>query len=152
MQTMVQYKFFYSVSKETSQKPSKVAAAKNVSPSVHVIDTTCFDECFLNVLFDNWSSFFYLGFFSRTFTIHRTARERGRYLSNFSLPLPLASRTLRHQLRDCCRELTSAHSQQPDSDQELLFSKGDSFSRHIVPFIETSVLFERSPYSALSLQ
>ena len=123
IQTMVQYKFFYSVSKETSQKPSKVAAAKNVSPSVYVIDTTCFDECFLNVLFDNWSSFFYLGFLSRTFTIHRTARERGRYLSNFSLPLPLA-----------------------------LFSKGDSFSRHIVPFIETSVLFERSPYSALSLQ
>ena len=38
---------------------------------------------------------FYLGFLSQTFTIHRTAGERGCYLFNFSLPLSLASRTLR---------------------------------------------------------
>ena len=40
--------------------------------------------------------FFYLGFLSRTFTIHRTAGEGGGYLFNSSLPLPPASRTLRH--------------------------------------------------------
>ena len=43
---------FNSVSKETSHKPSKAAAEKNVSPGcvcvcVCVIRTTCFDECFL---------------------------------------------------------------------------------------------------------
>ena len=41
-------------------------------------------------------SFFYLGFLSRTFTIHGTAGEGGGYLFNSSLPLPPASRTLRH--------------------------------------------------------
>ena len=40
---------------------------------------------------DNSSSFFfffYLGFLSRTFTIHGTAVEGGGYLFNSSLPLP----------------------------------------------------------------
>ena len=43
-------------------------------------------------------SFFSIWFFflSRTFTIHRTAGEEGRYLFNSSLPLPTASQTLRH--------------------------------------------------------
>ena len=40
--------------------------------------------------------FFYLGFLSRTFTIHETAGEGGGYLFISSLPLPPASRTLRH--------------------------------------------------------
>ena len=40
--------------------------------------------------------FFYLGFFSRTFTIHRTVAEGGSYLFNSSLPFPLASQALRH--------------------------------------------------------
>ena len=40
--------------------------------------------------------FFYLGFLLHTFTIHRTAGERGGYLFNSSLPLPSASQTLRH--------------------------------------------------------
>ena len=40
--------------------------------------------------------FFYLGFLSRTFTIHRTVGERGGYLFNSSLPVPPASQTLRH--------------------------------------------------------
>ena len=40
--------------------------------------------------------FFYLGFLSRTFTIHGTAGEGGGYLFNSSLPLPPASQTLRH--------------------------------------------------------
>ena len=38
--------------------------------------------------------FFYLGFLSQIFTIHRTAREGGSYLFIFFLPLPLASQTL----------------------------------------------------------
>ena len=40
--------------------------------------------------------FFYLGFLSRTFTIHGTAGKGGGYLFNSSLPLPPASQTLRH--------------------------------------------------------
>ena len=38
--------------------------------------------------------FFHLGFLSRTFTNHRTAREGGGYFFNSSLPLPPASQTL----------------------------------------------------------
>ena len=41
------YKLFYSVSKKASLKPLKVAAAKKSSPNVFIIDTTCFEECFL---------------------------------------------------------------------------------------------------------
>ena len=52
IQTKVHYAIFYSVSKETTQKPSKVATAENVSFSVDVTDTTCFTECFLFYLID----------------------------------------------------------------------------------------------------
>ena len=47
IQTKIYYKLFYSVSKEASYKPLIVAAAKRLFPSVFIIDTTCFDECFL---------------------------------------------------------------------------------------------------------
>ena len=40
--------------------------------------------------------FFYLGFLSRPFTIHWTAKEGGGHFFNSSLPLPPASQTLRH--------------------------------------------------------
>ena len=40
--------------------------------------------------------FFYLGFLSQTFTIHKIAGEEGGYLFNSSLPLPPASKTLKH--------------------------------------------------------
>ena len=40
--------------------------------------------------------FFYLGFLSRTFTNHRTAREGGGHFFNSSLPLPPTSQTIRH--------------------------------------------------------
>ena len=43
-----------------------------------------------------WIFFFYLGFLSRTFTIHKTAGEGGGYLFNSPLPLPPVSQTLRH--------------------------------------------------------
>ena len=36
----------YSVWKETSHKRLKVAVAKKSFPSVYIIDTICFDECF----------------------------------------------------------------------------------------------------------
>ena len=42
------------------------------------------------------SFFFYLGFPSRTFTIHIAAGEWGGYLFNSSLTLPPASQTLRN--------------------------------------------------------
>ena len=72
--------------------------------------------------------FFYLGFLSRTFTIHGTAGEGGGYLFNSSLPLPPASRALRHWPGDCCRELASAHSWQPDSSREPLVSERQSLT------------------------
>ena len=47
MQTKVYFKLFYSVWKETSQKPLKVAAATTSFSGVCIIVKTCFDECFL---------------------------------------------------------------------------------------------------------
>ena len=72
--------------------------------------------------------FFYLGFLLRKCTNHRTAEEGGGHFFNSSLPLPPASQTLRHQPGDYCRELTSAHSQQPDSNQEPLVSERKSLN------------------------
>ena len=40
--------------------------------------------------------FFYLGFLSRTFTIHRTSGEGGAYLFDSSVTLPPALQTRRH--------------------------------------------------------
>ena len=40
--------------------------------------------------------FSYLGFLLRTFTNHRTAEEGGGHFFNSSLPVPLASQTLRY--------------------------------------------------------
>ena len=59
-----------------------------------------------------------LVFHSRTFSIHMAAEEGERYLFNSSLPFPPATQTLRHQPGDCCRELTSSHRQQSDSNRE----------------------------------
>ena len=67
--------------------------------------------------------FFSLGFLLQPFTNHRTAGEGGEYFFNSSLPLPTASQTLRYQPGDYCREFTSAHRQQPDSNPKpLVFS------------------------------
>ena len=65
--------------------------------------------------------FFYLGFVSRTFTMYRTAGDS-------LLPLPPASQTFRHQPGDYCRELTSIHSLQPDSNREPLVSERKSLT------------------------
>ena len=59
--------------------------------------------------------FFYLSFLSRTFINHRTVGEGGGNFFISSRLFPPASQTLGHQPGDYCRELTSAHSQQPDS-------------------------------------
>ena len=67
--------------------------------------------------------FFYLGFLSQTFTIHRTAEDGRGYFFKPTLPLPPAQQTLRHQPGNYCRELTSAHSQQLDWNRELLVSE-----------------------------
>ena len=67
--------------------------------------------------------FIYLGFLSRTFTNHRTAGEGEGHFFHFSLPLPPASQTLRQLTEDYCRELTSTHSRQPDSNRVPLVSE-----------------------------
>ena len=67
--------------------------------------------------------FFYPGFLLQPFTNHRTARKWGGHFFDSSLPLPLALQTLSHQPGNYCRELTSAHRQQPISERKLLITK-----------------------------
>ena len=55
-------------------------------------------------------------------------KGRGGHFINSSLPLATASQTLRHQPGDYCRVLTSAHSQQFDSNWEPLVSKRKSLT------------------------
>ena len=88
-----------------------------------------FDMIFVD-LYHPMSVFLFLCrfFLSRTFTIHRTAEEGGSCLFKSSLPFPFASQTLSHQQSDYCRKLTSAHSQQPDSNRELLVSERKSLT------------------------
>ena len=65
--------------------------------------------------------FFFLSRFSFTNILEsQDCREGGGYFFNSSLPLPPDSQTLRHQPGNYCRELTSAHSQQPYSNREPL--------------------------------
>ena len=48
IQTKVYYKLFYSVGKETTHKPSKVATAKNLFSRVDIVDVigaTCLSKC-----------------------------------------------------------------------------------------------------------
>ena len=72
--------------------------------------------------------FFCLGFLSGKFTKHGTAGEGGGDFFNSSLPLPPAPQTLRHQPGDCCRELTSTYSWQPDWNREALVSECKSLT------------------------
>ena len=60
---------------------------------------------------------------SRPFTNHGTAGKGGGHLLNSSLPLPAVSQTLRHWPGDYCRELTSTHSQQLNSNRKPLISE-----------------------------
>ena len=77
---------------------------------------------------ENIYVFFHLGFLSRTFTNHWTTVEGGGHLFNYSPPIPPASQTLRPWPNDYCGELTSTHSQQPDSNLEPLVSKRKSLT------------------------
>ena len=88
------------------------------SPVLHSMQKTVICFAFLFFFF-----FFYQRFVSRLFTNHRTAGEGGGYFFNSSLPLRPASQTLTHQSGDYCRELISAHRQQPDSNREALDSE-----------------------------
>ena len=83
----------------------------------------------LTGLFFVFAFVFCLFAFSLTY-IHdsQDSRRRGGYLFNSSLPLLPASQTLRHQPGNYCRELTSAHSQQLDSNREPLVSKRKSLT------------------------
>ena len=64
-----------------------------------------------------------MGFLSKPFTNQKTAGEGGGHFFNSSLPLPPASQTFRHYPGNYCRELTSVHRQQPDSNREPLVSE-----------------------------
>ena len=61
--------------------------------------------------------FFYLGFLSRPFMNHRTAGERGGHFFNSTSTHSI------DQPEDYCRELTSAHRLQPDSNWTPLVSE-----------------------------
>ena len=91
----------------------------------------------LNTRFGRWDtkepgtvilSFLYVEFLSQKFTNRRAAGEGGWHFINSSLPLSLASQTLRHSLSDYCRKLTSTHSQNPDSNRESLLSERKSLT------------------------
>ena len=67
-------------------------------------------------------------FFQKHSRFTRQQGKRGAYIFKSSLPLPPASQTLRHQPGNYCGELTSAHSQQPDSNRELLVFESKSLT------------------------
>ena len=66
-----------------------------------------------------FSFFFYLGFLSQTFMIHRTAGEGGSYFFNSSFSLLPTSQTLRPWACNYWGQLNSAHSLQPDLISKL---------------------------------
>ena len=86
------------------------------------------EKCLKNDCLISHSFFFYLGFFSRPFTNHRTAGEEGGHFFSPSLPLPVTSQALRHQPGDGCGELNSGHKQQLNSNRESLASEGKSLT------------------------
>ena len=79
---------------------------------------------------------FYEDFLSRTLMNHRTAGEGGAHFINSSLPFPPASQTLRHQPCDYCRELTSVHNPQPDSNREPLVSERKSLTTKLLALMD----------------
>ena len=88
--------------------------------------------CFIYylLLFVTRFFFFYLGFPSWTFLflIHRTAGERRGYLFKSPLLLPPTSQALSYWPGDNCRELTSPHNYQLDSNRESLVSDRKSLT------------------------
>ena len=91
----------------------------------------------------NFFFFFYLGFLSRTFIIHRTAGEGGVYFFNSSPPVLPVSQTLRHYPCDYCRVLTVAQSHQPDSNREaLVFERKSLTTKLRVLITETEKIYQ----------
>ena len=71
--------------------------------------------------------FFYIWVFFYEHSRITGLQGKGHFF-NSSLQLPPASQTPRHQPGDYCRELTSAHSQQPDMNREPLVSERKSLT------------------------
>ena len=99
--------------------------------------------------------FLFLFYLRLSFTnIHESndCRGRGGHFFNSSLPLPLASQTLRHQPGDYCTELTYAHSQQSKSNREPLVSERKSLTTKNLAFSPElfSSLNNTSNYSSSS--
>ena len=92
------------------------------------------------VLILNACPFFLSGFSFTNIHYLQDSRGRGGYLFNSSLPLPPASQTLRYQPGDYCRELTSAHSQQPHSNREPLVSERKSLTTKLMYIIFLQIM------------
>ena len=86
------------------------------------------NQLFLFLFVSLFACLFSSGFFFTNIMIQRASGEGGGYFYNSSLPLRPALQTLRHQPGYCCRDLTSAHSWQPDSNQKPLVSYRRSLS------------------------
>ena len=116
----------------------KSKTSRKLIDSINLQSAKSVTDFFLSITF--FAFFFYLDFLSRTFANHRTAGEGGGHFCNSSLLLPPASRALRHWPGDYCRELTFAHSWQPDSNREPLVSERKSLTtklralRQCMPF------------------
>ena len=77
--------------------------------------------------------FFYLGFLSQTFTIHRTAGEGGDFI--FLTPLYHHHSFHRHlNITRAVTEECSAHSQQSNSNRKLLVSERKSLTTKLRTF------------------
>ena len=63
-----------------------------------------------------------------------TVGEKVGYFFKSSLPLSPASPTIRQEPDDCSRELTYAHSQQPDSNREPLTAERMSLTIELSAF------------------
>ena len=84
--------------------------------------------------FRRTARFFFIWVFFHEHSQYTEQQGKGEAVSNFSLPPLPASQTLRHQMGDYGRELTSAHSQDSElnrepvaSDRELLTTKVNAY-------------------------
>ena len=95
--------------------------------------------------------FFYLGFISQPFTNRRNAGEEGEHFFNSSLPLPPASQTLRYLLGDYCKDFTSAHRQEVDSNWKPLVSERKSLTTklRVLVLIEYTTKFLTSSFQKI---
>ena len=121
---------------------------------MHVISVIIFKPVkYLHVIiFKPKVSTFFLSGFSFTY-IHesqdsRRWREDEGYPFSSFIPLPPASETLRYQLGNYCRELTSTYRQQLDSNQKLLVSEHKSLTTKLraLKTFKMFTIFFQLPY------